>query len=352
MPKIKFTCEQISQIRQFLVLGHSSTQIQKAMKLNGVDISSRYIRNIRLNMVRPPKDTKIVKKRGPKFKLNSMQMTNLRKYLKKPNPPRISWLANHYKLAKSSIINYKSRFGLKKYAKPKRHLITESSREKRALRSWPLYKQLCNRKWLQFITCDESIFYLDGSYNTRDFQYLGDEDSRLDIQVRQKQSHPKSIMVWIAFCAFGFLKPIFVEPKAKVNANYYIENILKPMSKEADSIFKGRNWILHQDSAPAHTAKITQKFLQDSKIRYVKPTEWLPNSPDCAPCDFWLFGYLKRKLRERNIRSVQQLKRGITSVLSEIPLETIHRVLQAWPRRLRQVYSAKGGHIEGFKAVL
>ena len=145
-------------------------------------------------MARPVRQEKSFKKRGPKFKLNPMQVSNLKRYLKKSNPPRLSWLAQHYNLAKSSIINYKHRLGLKKYVKPRRHLINEASRKKRALRSWPLYKRLCNGKWVKFITCDESIFYLDCTYATRDFQYLEEEDSRLNIEVRQKQSHPKSGM--------------------------------------------------------------------------------------------------------------------------------------------------------------
>lgn len=38
-------------------------------------------------------------------------------------------------------------------------------------------------------------------------------------------------MVWVAMSANGMFKPIFVEPKAKINANYYQEKILKPFFK-------------------------------------------------------------------------------------------------------------------------
>ena len=103
-----------------------------------------------------------------------------------------------------------------------------------------------------------------------------------------RRSHPKSIMVWVAFSSKGFLQPIFVPPQVKINYDYYIKYILKPLKKTGDELFGYGKWIFHQDSAPAHTAKKTVKFLKESKINVIKPSEWIPNSPDCAPCDFWL----------------------------------------------------------------
>ncbi|CAF4220951.1 unnamed protein product [Rotaria magnacalcarata] len=49
----------------------------------------------------------------------------------------------------------------------------------------------------------------------------------------------------------------FVELGAKININYYINNILKPfLRRDAPRSFpeNGRvKWFLHQDSAPSHT---------------------------------------------------------------------------------------------------
>ena len=78
----------------------------------------------------------------------------------------------------------------------------------------------------------------------------------------------------------------------------------------------------------------------------------MPNSSDCAPCDFWLFGYLKRKIREREVTTLAQLKSAIRRAVKEIPLEIVNNVLKAWPRRVLAVYNAKGGHIKNCSRIL
>ena len=44
--------------------------------------------------------------------------------------------------------------------------------------------------------------------------------------------------------------------------------------------------ILHQDSSSSHVSKETIAFLKKCKIKYVKPQEWIPKSPDVVPMDY------------------------------------------------------------------
>lgn len=60
----------------------------------------------------------------------------------------------------------------------------------------------------------------------------------------------------------GIFKPIFVEPGVKINANYYINKVLKPFLKEIVNFYPDNNYIFHQDSATYHTSKETQEFLR------------------------------------------------------------------------------------------
>ncbi|CAM4758225.1 unnamed protein product [Rotaria magnacalcarata] len=103
---------------------------------------------------------------------------------------------------------------------------------KRQQRSHRLCHQLANQRCKQFITTDESWFYLDGVQGKR-FMIRGDVSS-----------HGKTTLC-------------FVELGAKINTNYYINNILKPfLRRDAPRSFpeNGRvKWFLHQDSAPSHT---------------------------------------------------------------------------------------------------
>lgn len=346
MPAVKFNSEQLEQVREFLRCGMNAAAISRQMKTYGVVISARYIRDIRQKMVTSPELKPLKNKRGRKFKLNSTKIARMKHFLTKDNPPTLSWLAKRFGIHKSTVFSYRRRLGLKKYIKPRRHEISEASRILRKKRSWPLYNRLANGRWKNFITSDETMIYLDGTYKTRGIQNISRDEDKLKIQVRPRKCHPKSLMVWVAFGAKGFLKPIFVPPKVKVNADFYIKDILKPMIGEANEKYGEKKWIFHQDSAPSHTAKKTIEFLKESNVNFIKPSEWPPHSPDCSPCDYWLFSHLKRKIREHKVSSIPSLKIVIKRALREIPLKMIHRALKAWPKRLLQVYKAGGGHIE------
>lgn len=89
----------------------------------------------------------------------------------------------------------------------------------------------------------------------------------------------------------------FVEPGAKINSDYYINHILKPfLSDDLTRLFpdnEKKKMVYHHDSAPSHTSKQTIDFMNESMMNYVKPEEWVPKSPDAAPMDYAIWGYLK-----------------------------------------------------------
>jgi len=71
----------------------------------------------------------------------------------------------------------------------------------------------------------------------------------------------------------------------KINQDYYIEKILKPMIKQFRRLYHDGEGIFHQDSAPSHAGQKTLAFLRSNNINFFSPEIWLPNSPDLAPCD-------------------------------------------------------------------
>ncbi|CAF4936843.1 unnamed protein product [Rotaria magnacalcarata] len=121
-------------------------------------------------------------------------------------------------------------------------------------------------------------------------------------------------MVWGCVSSHGKTTLRFVEPGAKINFNYYINNILKPfLRRDLPRLFpeNGRvKWFLHQDSAPSHTAKQTIEYLNKYKINYVTPDKWLPCSPDVAPMDYAIWGYLKQRLNKTETKNLDELKKN------------------------------------------
>ena len=69
--------------------------------------------------------------------------------------------------------------------------------------------------------------------------------------------------------------------------------IVKPWIEE---VVAGRSYVFQQDSAPAHAARKTQKWLEDNFFDHVTPDMWPPNSPDCNPLDYYVWVWLKGSL--------------------------------------------------------
>jgi histone-lysine N-methyltransferase SETMAR len=59
-----------------------------------------------------------------------------------------------------------------------------------------------------------------------------------------------------------------------------------------------------------------------------------PYSPDLSPCDFWLFGTLKEKLKDRQLHGVQSLHQAITDLWDEPTFEDAQGVFLEWTNRL------------------
>jgi hypothetical protein len=58
-----------------------------------------------------------------------------------------------------------------------------------------------------------------------------------------------------------------------------------------------------------------------------------PYSPDLAPSDFFLFRYVKGKLRGYRAKTPYELFPRIRVILAEIPRETLNAVFLEWMER-------------------
>ena len=142
----------------------------------------------------------------------------------------------------------------------------------------------------------------------------------------------------------------FVQPGAKINADYCIDYILKPfLSCDLHRLFpigEEKKMIYHHDSAPVHILKKTIAFLNKSKINYVKSDEWMPKSHDVAPMDYSIWGYLKQQLNKQKIETLDELFKKILYQWKKIDKTYIDKVLADWPKRVYRIYKARGFHIE------
>jgi transposase len=100
---------------------------------------------------------------------------------------------------------------------------------------------------------------------------------------------------------------------------------------------------VHADNAGSHTEKKVTEFLAGNDMkRAFQP----PDSPDLAPCDFYLFGYIKDRLADASFEELDQLLQAIDAIFQSIDKATLERVFQEWMYRLAQCCVAVGGLVE------
>ena len=120
----------------------------------------------------------------------------------------------------------------------------------------------------------------------------------------------KTFMVIGAITGRGTLRLIRVPKKVKVNAQYYIDDVLKPLLEDLPRLYPGElsKVKVHHDKATSYTARKTKAYATDLKARLgvtiIKNRDIPVKSPDVSPLDFFGFGYLKRRLFRRRPKSL------------------------------------------------
>jgi histone-lysine N-methyltransferase SETMAR len=110
-------------------------------------------------------------------------------------------------------------------------------------------------------------------------------------------------MVTIAWNPLGFPLIVAVPKGRSFNAEYYHDNIfaaLTQLQPEND----GEKLVVHADNARAHTAQKCRTFCEENGLRLALHPSY---SPDLAPSEFVLFGYVKEHLKEMVFPSYEEL---------------------------------------------
>jgi hypothetical protein len=98
--------------------------------------------------------------------------------------------------------------------------------------------------------------------------------------------------VTIVWNPIGFSQIVALPKGMKFNAGYYISQRLDPLAERRRSQVgaSDRRWHVQANNARPHTAKKVTEFQAGKSIKRAPHS---PYSPELAPCDFYLFGYIK-----------------------------------------------------------
>lgn len=156
------------------------------------------------------------------------------------------------------------------------HVLTDAMKKQRLTKCKVLMKRLSGGMHQMVLWSDEAPFSIEQKFNKQNDRILSKSVSTANSKGRivQKSAHPKNLMVWGGITFDGKTPLVFVKPGVKINQQYYQDEILDKILKPwAQKHYSGRNWVLQQDSAPAHRARKTIDWLNSQKIQFISPNE-------------------------------------------------------------------------------
>ena len=159
---------------------------------------------------------------------------------------------------------------------------------------------------------------------------------------RRKHNIQKKFMLTIFWNINGFPIVEILPDGEKFTDEYFVNNILKSLNQIAPQN-RNRKLVLHYDNARPHTSRKVNRYLDENRMKRAPQP---PYSPDIAPSNFFLFGYIKSKLNGQHFDSVESLLEEVQEILSEISKETLKKVFEDCERRLNEVINRNGEFIE------
>lgn len=226
-------------------------------------------------------------------------------------------------------------------------VLTEETREKRvAFCELVLSKIEQNDLILNNILwTDEASFYLHDVISINNVYFWSGDNPELVFE--RPVASPK-VTVWVGFNNRFLLEPYFFD--SNVTSDSYCTMIAThaiPLLKRK-KVFSSTMY--QQDGAPAHTSHKTINLLKEyfgsRLISKNCELAWPPFSPDLAPPDYFLWGYLKAQVYSNgHFQNSVDLKRRIATELSLIPSHLLQKVCYSFTQKLYLCLDRQGDHV-------
>jgi len=147
-------------------------------------------------------------------------------------------------------------------------------------------------------------------------------------------------MVWGCFSYKGVGR-LFIVPKGTtVNPQVYKTILEKRMLPSARDLYPDNEYIFQDDGAPCHRAKSVKSWLLENNIRTLE--NWPGQSPDVNPIEN-LWSLMKGVVQKRMPKSRTELIAAVIYAWNHVvKKETIEKLVDSLPNRLKAVIAAKG----------
>jgi histone-lysine N-methyltransferase SETMAR len=125
---------------------------------------------------------------------------------------------------------------------------------------------------------------------------------------------------------------------------YYIDNCLRPaiqVIKKQRPLTGTHGIKLLHDGARAHSAQEVKDYLKQEGINLIPHP---PYSPDLAPSDYWLNGYIKQHLRDQT--NAKSLHNAVSKIVFDIPIQEYKKIFDKLIERMQLCIQNHGDYFE------
>ena len=196
------------------------------------------------------------------------------------------------------------------------------------------------------VTGDETwIYFFTTSNKENNKEWIRKGENRP--QIARTARNSKKRMFCVFFSVDGVVASKVVPKGATVNGSFYVGEVLPKVFENFTKKRERRtmrNVMLHHDNATSHKTKAVTNYLEEKRIVLLPHP---PYSPDLAPCDFFLFPEIKKKLAGRHFDRIENLARAVKAITDNIETHEYEKCFKDWQIRLKRCIEVHGEYFEG-----
>lgn len=213
------------------------------------------------------------------------------------------------------------------------HQLLPHQKQKRMDKARILYNRLIRmkpKKLNRVLTEDEIWIYYNNPRRSMWLEYGSKVPDRVKNEIGSKKA-----MISVIWSRSGIKSISMLPADQTFTKEFFSEVVLNNLRR--DTATKGK--FFHCDNAPSH--RVPEKFEELGLKRLPHP----PYSPDIAPSDFFLFGYLKKQLEGYLFESHEELFEKVCEILHSIPMYFFVEAYLEWISRLSFVFEHEGDYV-------
>lgn len=215
--------------------------------------------------------------------------------------------------------------------------LNDTQKESRVTISKTMLRTLSRAPSGNIITGDETWVYLR---NPRSSMWI---DSSIPRPEKPKLTiGSKKVMITVFWSPKGMRMICLLPPGHRFTKQYFLDDVVIPLEKRMceERPKNGTKGIfLHFDNAKPHL--VDQELEEMGLIRLQHP----PYSPDLAPSDFFLFGYMKFLLEGKEFETPEGLFAEVKNILCSIPKSMLQDAYAEWIDRLKRCIELHGEYV-------